>query len=232
MKVYPVWQSLNQNSGEYSRNCTKLLTFSLHFFVYMTYQNAESASLTLENHTVYNYINNINRLIRSFERAMELIITLVIIGLTLAFFTGLSLGLLIIRYLAKKPQILKTAFDLVVIDSIICSLVFGFSIYVMAILYIGFAPLPVIFVQIFVIVQHFIYHLTLISWTLTMIIKYLFIFHGYYMFELSDSCIRNISILLKILLLVPLFMALDFYCSFRVNNPVSFDWLQSQENLR
>lgn len=166
----------------------------------------------------------------SFAMTMIVVKAFIIIFLSLAFLIGLGLGRLIIRYLGKKPQVLKTAFDLVLIDSIMFSLIFGFTIYAMAILYIGFEPLPFLFVSIFVVFQYLIYHLTLISWSLTMLIKYLYIFHGYLMFDYPDSYIRKVVNLTKIAILVP-FVVLDFYSPLIQNNPVSFDWLLSQEKF-
>ena len=106
-----------------------------------------------------------------------------------AFLIGLLLCCLIISYLKKRPQEHKTAFDQALIDSITLSLIFGFSVVILVILYLNFAPLPFIFASIVTILQYFAFHSMISSWFVTMVIKYLFIFHGNFMFDYSDNFI-------------------------------------------
>ena len=143
---------------------------------------------------------------------------------SLTFIIGFGLGCLILVYLRKKPLINKTSFDQSLSDSIAMSLLFGFSLLATLILSLNFAPLSYEFASIFSIAQYFVFHLTLVSWLVTMVIKYLFIFHGHFIFELPDELVWRVSNVSKILM-VGIIASLDNTVPINQNNIRSFDLL-------
>lgn len=119
---------------------------------------------------------------------------------SLIFIIGLILNIFIIAYLSQKLPALKTSFDLVLIDSLISSIIFASLIYVQYILIFYFAPLPYYSNIIFAIIFHIFGGIFLSSVFLTMLLKYLFIYHSEKIMEKSDSTIRWSFLFLRILL--------------------------------
>ena len=109
---------------------------------------------------------------------------------------GLFLNFFIIFYLMKKPIATKTSFDLVCIDSILSSLAFNFLIWLVNFL----APLSPFYASIYVGILGFLSNFFTSSVFFAMVLKYLFVFYGGYIFGYSDEFIRFYFLALKMVL--------------------------------
>lgn len=149
--------------------------------------------------------------------------------ITILFLMGCHLNICVICYLARKPSACKTAFDLVLIDTIISTLLYSFTLYCGDILYIGFsAQVSHDVIVTFTIIQYIAIHLFFASWFVTMCVKYLYLFHGYLMLECSDSMIRETVLFFRIFLVI-IYIILDFNGPFS-NTPSIFYLLASQHS--
>ena len=161
---------------------------------------------------------------------MEVVGALIGTFVTIVFLIGLPAKISIIIYLSRKPIQAKTAFDLVLIDSLLSALAFSVSTYFMILISISFAPLSPLLADIYCISQCCISQLILISGFTTMFLKYLYMFHGYLILKFSDSDIRGIWCFLKILLLA-IFTIMDNFLPVR-NVPPFFKIISEKDQER
>lgn len=136
----------------------------------------------------------------------------------------------IIFYLKQKPTATKNAFDLVSIDLIFAAFLFSLTLYVIVLIYVFFGPIPLIFSSIFVCIQLLLSHFFLVSFFFTMLLKYLFIFHEYLLFEYSDTKIRIIFLVMK-LCSVLVFAILDNFGPLQIN-PIPFQIIAKENESR
>ena len=161
---------------------------------------------------------------------MEVVGALIGTFVTIVFLIGLPANISIIIYLSRKPIQTKTAFDLVLIDSLLSALAYSVSAYFLILISITFAPLSPLLANIYCISHCCISQLLLISGFTTMFLKYLYMFHGYFIHEFSDSDVRRIWCFLKILLLA-IFTIMDNFLPVQ-NVPAFFKIISEKDQER
>lgn len=109
---------------------------------------------------------------------------------------GVPINGLIIMYLCQKPLAQKTAFDLIIVDNILSAIVTCLAFSIALILGL-LTPIPSSLASVISILGYLNFHFFLVSCTVTIITKYLFMIKSEWMLDFSDLQIRISSLAFK-----------------------------------
>ena len=128
--------------------------------------------------------------------------SIVLVLSILILFFGIPINGFLILYLRKKPQNLRTALDLVIIDANIAVIIFSILIVLLLIIYTCLSPLSYFSSMAFIVILMLSGHFFLNSIFAAMLVKFIYISFGSLMLELPNKTIRKYVYNMKFLMIL------------------------------